>query len=411
MSQRTKLLSTPWWSHPLLLGTTFPVVLVVLATTTLFGAAVQSEINRNPFLRVAASTDVAYLEELVVSYEAASRQPVPGGLRGKPKTLRTAAFARLGELGTEESLAAVRRIEAWARHVVPAPPIVPMGVWTHPAWHFGDSNVEGPRVRAEGDDGITYGIVVSSMLGYVDLFLVANATPDDPRTWSRPKLIPLRYYRGFREPALEAAGEGKLLLRWVQNEPPPRAIMEGTQEVGEAAPELGEQERLLDIAEIERDSDRDGWTDLEEARLGLDARDADSDGDGVIDGRDVTPNFAPPAELADDLEAQLIAKALFATYGLSGSRYALLAPEDRTHIDVWGYAGPVIFDVDQAAWQAEMDYGAVWVGWSVEKVEGDSATVALYDYEGPLAAGGQQVDLRRIDGEWYVVGWRRGPIA
>lgn len=410
MIERPKLLSN-LWSGPWVLGTIYPAVLVTLATTVLFGAVVQREARRNPFVEVAESTDVAFLEELVISSDAASRQPVPGGLRGKPKTLRTAAFARLGELGTEESLAAVRRIEARARSVVPAPPIVPMGVWTHPSWHFGDIDMKGPVTRVEGDDGITYGIVISSMMGYVDLFLVANATPDDPVTWSRPKLIPLRYYRGFHDPELEAAGEGRLLLRYVQDGPPPRAIMEGTQERGPEAPALGEQERLLDIAEIERDSDRDGWTDFEEARLGIDPRDADSDGDGIVDGLDVTPNFAPPPELTDDLEARLIAKALFATYGLSGSRYALLAPAGRAHIDVWGYAGPVIFDVDQAAWRADKDYGAVWVGWKIEKIEEASATVIISDYEGPLAAGSQYVELRKIDGDWYVVGWRRGAVA
>jgi hypothetical protein len=37
--------------------------------------------------------------------------------------------------------------------------------------------------------------------------------------------------------------------------------------------------------------------------------------------------------------------------------------------------------------------------------------VFISDYEGLLAAGIQYVELRRIAGEWYVVGWRRGAVA
>jgi hypothetical protein len=399
-----------------MIGRTKLSLLVLLATIAIAAGGAgprpghETQRRRSAFDDVAASTDVAFLEQLVVSFETARAQPVPGGLRGKPKTLRTVALARLGELGTAESLAAARRIEARARTVVPAPPIVPMGVWTHPSWHFGDIDMQ-PVAQVAGDDGVTYGIVVSSMMGAVDLFLVANATPDDPATWSRPKLIPLRYYRGFHDPALAPAGDGKLLLRYVQDEPPARRMMEGTRDLGAEAPALGEQERVLDIGAIERDTDRDGWTDIEEERLGLDPRDADSDGDGIIDGQDVTPNFAPPAELADDLEARLMAKALFATFGLSGSRYLLLVQPDRPRLDVWGYAGPVIFGVERADWTADKDHGAVWMNWRVESIDDDTATVIISDWEGVLAAGSQYVELLRIDGVWYVVGWRMGSVA
>src|SRR6185436_1854566 len=57
------------------------------------------------------------------------------------------------------------------------------------------------------------------------------------------------------------------------------------------------------LSEVMKDSDGDGWTDLEEQRLRTNDHLADTDGDGVPDGRDVCPNYAPAAN-DDDEEAQ-----------------------------------------------------------------------------------------------------------
>lgn len=45
------------------------------------------------------------------------------------------------------------------------------------------------------------------------------------------------------------------------------------------------------LAALRRDTDRDGLTDLVEARLLLDPKQRDTDGDGVIDGDDATPRL------------------------------------------------------------------------------------------------------------------------
>jgi hypothetical protein len=63
----------------------------------------------------------------------------------------------------------------------------------------------------------------------------------------------------------------------------------GASTIGDA---IGPQEWRLSLPEIERDSDRDGWSDIEEARLGLDPHNPDSDIDGIPDGSDVCPNYA-----------------------------------------------------------------------------------------------------------------------
>ena len=61
-------------------------------------------------------------------------------------------------------------------------------------------------------------------------------------------------------------------------------------------------------AELERDSDGDGLTDLAEEHLGTDAQNADSDGDGIPDGKDplpLTPLTAGGANEAEPIAAVL----------------------------------------------------------------------------------------------------------
>ena len=54
------------------------------------------------------------------------------------------------------------------------------------------------------------------------------------------------------------------------------------------------------LAAVFRDSDRDGATDVEEARLGTDPGDADTDGDGIPDGADPAPLGASAATTPED---------------------------------------------------------------------------------------------------------------
>jgi hypothetical protein len=44
------------------------------------------------------------------------------------------------------------------------------------------------------------------------------------------------------------------------------------------------------------------------------------------------------------------------------------------------------------------------VTWKIVRKSVTGATVEIRDWEGPLAAGGQQVFLRRIRDQWIVIG-------
>ena len=63
----------------------------------------------------------------------------------------------------------------------------------------------------------------------------------------------------------------------------------------------------VDLKDIASDVDKDGWTDVEESIIGLNNDKADSDDDGLPDGRDANPLLPDPAVKTN---AQLIAQAV-----------------------------------------------------------------------------------------------------
>jgi hypothetical protein len=361
---------------------------------------------RNPFVKINASTDVAWLEGIASSPFAASELKPGGGLANHAKDLSTAAYARLGVIGTTQSIAAIKRIEERARRTSLTPKYIPLNISTHPGWHFSDSQIK-PLAQTVSSDGTTYAIIIDFILGDLDLFLTSSKTPEDDSSWTRPVLIPRRVYRGIRDATLSMKGSDELTFSFTQEKPPGRALMEGTFDPGPQSPAIGKQEWKLSIKEIERDSDGDGWTDAEEERLGLDPHKKDSDGDGLPDGEDVCPNYAPPPSDLNDEDAMILQRAIFATFGLSGSRYLLLVGEKSRRLQLWGLSGPVIYGQTVQSWSKRHQYGAVYVDWRIRKrLPNNEVIVEIVDYEGPLAAGGQDVRLRKIGNEWFVISRR-----
>jgi hypothetical protein len=310
------------------------------------------------------------------------------------KEIRSQAYARLGAIGSAESLAAADRIEARARQWRPNEDGFREGVIPHPGWHMSNS-VMTSNVRAKMG-GVTYAVFIDDLFGGMDLLLVSSKNPDG-LLWSRPHLVPLKLYRGMHSLTL-APGERKdvLILSFTQDAPPKRAIMEGTTDVGATAPAIGPQSVEIDLAAVLLDSDGDGLTDVEERRMGLQPGRADSDGDGIRDGEDTAPDYAPSARASED--ELLLQKAFFATFGISESRYTMFVDTIRsTPIQPWGFRGQVIYDVHPT------EYGAVSAGWKIAKRDETTALVELFDGEGPLAAGGVNVRLEKKNGRWTVV--------
>jgi Bacterial TSP3 repeat len=346
--------------------------------------------RQNLWQEIAGSRDVAWLETVAAMKDDAPTMMLHQSAKG----FRSQAYARLGAIGSAESLAAADRIEARARRWRPNEDGFSEGVIPHPGWHM-SNGVMTSNVRATMG-GMTYAVFVDYLFGGMDLLLVSSKNPDKS-LWSRPHLVPLKLYRGMHSMTL-APGEKKdvLILSFTQDEPPKRAIMEGTRDPGATAPAIGPQSVEIDLATVLHDSDGDGLTDAEERRLGLQPRAVDSDGDGIRDSEDTAPDFAAPERVSED--ALLLQKAFFATFGISESRYTMFVDAIRsTPIQPWGFRGQVIYNVHPT------EYGAVSAGWKIAKRDDTTAVVELFDGEGPLAAGGVNVRLEKKNGRWTVV--------
>lgn len=325
------------------------------------------------------ATDEAWLERIAVDPGSDARISRSSVLSSSYRDIRVHAFARLGELGTAEDLAAIERLERRISETIQTPATVSLRGYAHPAWHFGD---EPARLIAETDrGGVRIAVVPDSLLGGLDLFLVTNRTPNDDATLTRPILLPVKWTpQANRDTRLSAAPDGRLILS------------------------VGAQRHVIDEAEIARDSDGDGWTDIEEARLGLRADQADSDGDGIPDGRDACPLLPASLETVTGDEREILRSALFAVFAVGGSRHLLLVddPSPKIHLD--GYGGPVLYGVDREKWAAEHEYVGVRVAWQILARTNDEAVVEIRDHEGPMAGGSQKVYLRKAGARWVVVG-------
>jgi hypothetical protein len=350
---------------------------------------------------IAESKDVPWLERVAGVLGEAEKLKPPHSLGMDAKAARIAAYARLGELHTSESLAAIERIEEKAKECSLVPEVLSLELWAYPVLHYADAEVK-PIATIKAPDGMTYGVIRQSFLmGGDDFFLISTKTPDDKSSWSRPKLI-----LGDQAPmnisnaSLVFKSDGVLELTVVSMKYPPYRPLEGIDQRQSPAPETRKWE--IPIQEVLRDQDRDGWTDIEELRLGLDPGKIDTDGDGLADGQDRCPNFAPPHGLENDEEAQIVQKAFFAAFGLSQSRFLLLVGPHSSKAHIQGYRGPIIYLDDVEQWRKEHERGGMFVNWSVAR-SGDEAEVQISDYEGSTAASTQKVLLRKFGGKWIVV--------
>lgn len=383
------------------------IVLVAIsaAVGSTLAPCIGAEEKKTPQQKIAESKEVGWLEKVAGPSELRTGSK-PGH---RAKDLSTAAYARLGELATTESLAAVERMERHARKRPVTPATVSLNIWIHPSWHFSDSK---PNLlsRTETPDEITYALVRASLLGGQDLFLISNKTPDDIDSWSRPRLVPLRIPRSIRDPLLQAKDKDTLIFSFIQQVAGPRGTVRGAKAPAERPPSTARQTWKLSIGNIVRDTDNDGWTDIEEERLGLDPNKADTDGDGIRDGMDCCPDFAAPKTLVPDEDAEIIQRAVFATFGLTGSRHLLLVGSRSEKVQLWGYPGPIIYNADLAEWHKVHPRGMVVVNWRIKKKTENEAQVYITDREGGMAGGNQTVYLRKLKERWFVVKRRTGGI-
>jgi hypothetical protein len=354
--------------------------------------------SRNVPEAVAQSKDVAFLEKVAGFAETAAEfSPQDRSIS------RSGAYCRLGELGTAEALAAIGRLEAKAAKVNLTPATVPLGLSVMAG--VGKMEVK-PLVTATGPDGVTYGILSDRFFGGWDFFLISTKTPAEPRSWSRPILLPAPGQPGYnvRNPKLTfpgtAAGSQGVSLRFdydfVNGNLPRNAQA--------AAP----TNCTFSLPDVMRDTDQDGWTDLEEARLGLDPRRADTDADGMPDGQDSCPDFAPADTAINAQDTQILLRAIFALLGYSESRELLVVSPESPRIQVFGYTGPILSKMALPTSQADTSPIVARITWSIDQPSQspEQATVTIRISRSAMASIMHSVSLRKIEGQWFATGHR-----
>jgi hypothetical protein len=347
------------------------------------------------FKRLRSGDDVAWLERVATSQPGLEQAWEGMGARGEAATsFRGEAYARLGAIGTSESLDAVHRIEAAAAgQRVLARDLTADAKWPHPAVWMSDSALQASNVVGIG--ARQYAPMVSDMYGpYGPYVRISEA---GSRVWSRPVLAgPPVEQAWLFDGGLATNPDG---LRFLFT---PR----GGASIG-APPPVD-----IPLDRISRDSDGDGWTDFEETTLGMNPRAADSDGDGLRDDVDDCPLYSPPLAETRDEDAQILRRAMFAMFGLRGSRYVIFGQPGSRPVQLFGFAGPVIFDRalpnrltsnGRGAIPADaMIRGGMQAAWQIAR-RPDDVIVHITNWATSQFRSAADVTLRRINGEWIVV--------
>src|SRR5262249_32655489 len=115
--------------------------------------------------------------ESIAQYEASDS--VDGEQLGASAFMfRSAAYIRLGAIGSVDSIAAIQRIRLRAQQVVPNTPLLPLTFIENPARHEGAIGLK-PLAETTASDGTQYAIVYGPMMGDIDFFLVMKKANED----------------------------------------------------------------------------------------------------------------------------------------------------------------------------------------------------------------------------------------
>ena len=313
-------------------------------------------------------------------------------------TLRVEAYRHLAGSGNPDAVKAV--LAARSRRT-------PLGSITQRVIDgvrdAGASNI-GTKVLAEQRDagGHAWGLLESGALGSRgDLWLAEKVDG----SWTRP------LFSGVSSVGISG---------WVKPRPPEPTIGGKT---GKELAAGGWFDALVKNAEIRRDSDGDGLTDLVEKRLGTDPNVGDSDGDGDPDGVDPWPNAAP-RELSD--EEKVYAAVFEARYHVDGTEGPALvfAPGKMKPFEMAGRQGRVLWvAADTPRWTHPLEHcyeqGVAFINFQQPNPgprrpevirwnkDGTEADLIITNYYGGRSGTGYRARVRKIEDQWVVVAMDR----
>lgn len=349
--------------------------------------------------RVRTGNDITWLEQIASSEEFLRREWMDAvGTDQVSANLRMDAYVRLGAIATPGGLAAVRRIETeLQRQPILAEPSLTGWTWPVPGPGLGGGRMVGFNAVRSGDR--EYAVVVSETYGPFAPFVLTR-TRSDAR-WQRPRLVgaPIPNASAF-DPVIKIDGDALAIAF----QPRPTR--------SDSVPPMPSPLRVP-LAAIEQDTDRDGWTDFEERALGLRPDLDDTDGDGIPDRLDACPLYKPAPGEERDEEAQIIRRAWFAVYGMTGSHNAIFVPPGHRAVQLYGLAGPVFFDKTLPArtgcgrgaqpGACPAVVGGAQVSWTLTRPSPTDAVMTFTTVVGLNSPRTTRATLEKIGSDWIVV--------
>jgi len=174
-----------------------------------------------------------------------------------------------------------------------------------------------------------------------------------------------------------------------------------------------------DDAEVRKDTDADGLTDLVENRLGTNPKEADTDRDGLKDDVDPCPNAAPrPMGDREKIVAAAVAAHFFE---IDWRVPAVISVEKVEPFEMTGYPQPLIWTVGDREGNLGSMYGAgvnvisfepvrrdfsqripKGTDWLKISADGKTANTMISRYSGGLNGEGVEVVLRKVGDDWFV---------
>jgi len=296
------------------------------------------------------------------------------------RKLKQHALTALGRIGTEPAIEAINKFEAWSQKRYTDPLPFYMGLQEYAIDHYVSTDVQ-PLAQTKDRNNKTWALVPLNRFYNTELWLTSLIKDDQ---WSEPTLLNI--------PGL----------------PETKRLSETTFDTKFQLQVDGESIKIIcndktfetTISEQTKDTDKDGLPDIVEARMSTDPNKPDSDGDGVLDGKDSNPLTPKHKDKNDVTEIrQAVFSVLFATTR-SRNIITIVDRNEFAKQEYYGYSGPAIKI-------AEHIEGIVNVtSIDIKYQSDDEATVSISDHEASEAASGHEAKLKKIHGKWVVIDFK-----
>jgi len=245
-------------------------------------------------------------------------------------------------------------------------------------------------------DGKEYKTFISNRFGTNDIWL---AWSTDGKSYNALFTGCTLRFEAWSEAYTAAYKDGKIVISYE------KAINRGQDEA--------HTRFVASLAEIERDSDSDGLTDLVEYRFGTDANEPDTDKDGIKDGEDGNPLAAANDNLREEQEVWKVAFEQHRDKLEYLARDELLIAvfdSETDYLELSTWPMPVLSSTedDLERYRTDIGFGTRCVFFKEitysKSIDGNrTATFEIQEFYMPLQARGIKITLEKRDGKWIIV--------